>query len=62
MADYALEFCTLAAESGWNEPALKAYWQVLNPEILTNLACRDDEATLNSLIDLSIHLDNLLRN
>lgn len=59
----ALEFHTQVAESVLNEPALKAtYWQGLNPKILTELACRDDEATHNSLIDLYILLDNLLRN
>lgn len=59
---YALEFCTIAVGSAWNEPALKAaFWQGLDPRVLTELACQDKQATLDSLIDLSICLDKLLR-
>lgn len=33
--DYLLEFCTLAAESGWNELVLNvAYHTALNPEVI----------------------------
>lgn len=61
-AKYALKFCTLAAENGWNEPALKAVFrQGLNENIRTEMVCRDDEASLDSMIDLTIHLDNLLQ-
>lgn len=36
MAEYTLEFHTLAAGSEWNEPALKAvFCQELNAEVLT---------------------------
>lgn len=60
-AKYALEFRTLAEESGWNEPVLKAdFCQEFNADILTKLACQDHEATLDSIIDLVVHLDNLL--
>lgn len=60
-AEYALEFLTLAAESEWNEPALKAVFRRgLNESVREEMACRDDEATLDSLIDLAICLDNLL--
>lgn len=62
MVEFVLEFQTLAAEIGWNEPALKAtFHRGLNGEILVELACRDDEATLDSLIDMAIRTDNLLR-
>lgn len=53
----ALRFHTLAAGNGWNEPALKV---TLNEDVLTEMACWYDKATLNSLIDLAIPLDNLL--
>lgn len=60
--EYALRFCTLAEESQWNEPALKAEFRKgLNKNILTELACRDDEAMLDSLIDMSIWIYDLLR-
>ena len=55
VADNALEFHTLAAGSGWNEAALLiVYRQGLNSEILTELACRDDNLTLDQLIILSM--------
>lgn len=61
VVDYALRFHMLAAESQWNEPTLKAiFWRGLNNNILTELACRDDEATLDSLINMSIWIDTLL--
>lgn len=60
MAEFALEFRILAAESGWNEPTLKTIFRAgLNLNIKKELACRDDKATLDSLIDLAIY--NLLR-
>lgn len=65
-AEYTLEFRPIAAGSGWNELVLKAVFCCgLNEEILTNLACRDENISLltyfiNSLIDLAIRLDNLL--
>lgn len=38
--EYALEFRTLVADSGWNIPTLKvAFHQELNAKILTELAC-----------------------
>lgn len=39
VADYALDFHTLAAASRWNELALKAFFrQGLRPEVLSELA------------------------
>lgn len=59
VVEFALEFRMLAVESRWNKPALKAaFRRGLNHNILTELACRDDEATLDLLIDMAI--DNLL--
>lgn len=61
VAEYTLEFRTLAEESGWNELALKSMFQKgLNTDVLTKLACQDDEASLDDLINLAICLDNLL--
>lgn len=56
-AEYDLKFCRLMAGSGWNEMMFKAvFLQVLNAEVLTELACRDDQETLNLLVDLAIRL------
>ena len=47
MTAYALELCTLAAGSEWNEPALiVTFRKRLNPEIVTELASKDDNLTL----------------
>uniref|UniRef100_A0A3B1JZA6 ribonuclease H n=1 Tax=Astyanax mexicanus TaxID=7994 RepID=A0A3B1JZA6_ASTMX len=60
-AAYALEFRTVAASSGWNNSALiNVYRNVLNSDIQKELACRDDDLTLDQLISLSIRLDQLL--
>ena len=61
--DYSLEFWTLAASTGWNEAALLVMFrQGLNYEILNELACKDDDLSLDQLIDLAIKLDHLLQN
>lgn len=56
VSDYALEFRTTTA-------VLKAVFRLgLHPEMLTELACRDEQLTLDSLIGLAIRLDHLLKN
>ncbi|XP_053486038.1 uncharacterized protein LOC128610642 [Ictalurus furcatus] len=60
--EYALEFRTIAARSGWNEPALKtAFRRGLDPELLHELACRGEQLTFDDLVDLTIRLDRLRR-
>lgn len=45
----------------WNEPALKAaFRQGLNPDLLTELACRNDQVSLESLIEMTICFDYLI--
>ncbi|KAF7640739.1 hypothetical protein LDENG_00018860, partial [Lucifuga dentata] len=62
VAEYSIDFRVLAAESGWNEEALQgAYLQGLTEKIKDELAARDDTNSLDSLISLSIRLDNRLR-
>lgn len=46
MVEYALEFQTLSTESVWNEVVV---W--LNSNILTELACKDKDASLDDLIN-----------
>ncbi|KAI2665820.1 Transposon Tf2-6 polyprotein [Labeo rohita] len=61
-ADYALDFRTLAAQSGWNDGPLKLHYRKgLNPDLQVELACRDEGLTLQQYIDLSIRVDNVLR-
>ncbi|KAL6481423.1 hypothetical protein MHYP_G00095030 [Metynnis hypsauchen] len=60
--DFSLTFRTLAAESGWDDQALKTvYRNGLNEQLKSELACKDDAQTLDGLIKLSIRLDNLIR-
>ncbi|KAI4902871.1 hypothetical protein NFI96_000375 [Prochilodus magdalenae] len=60
VAKYALEFRTLAAGAGWNEPALiTAFCNGLNMDVRKELACRVDGLTLEQLIALAIRLDQL---
>ncbi len=62
VADYAIEFRTLAAESGWNDPALQgAFYHGLQETLKDELATRDDSSSLDHLISTTIKLDNRLR-
>ncbi|KAI2644755.1 Retrotransposon-derived protein PEG10 [Labeo rohita] len=61
-ADYALSFRTLATQSGWNDGPLKLHYRKdLHPDLHLELACRDEDLTLDQYIDLSIRVDNLMR-
>ncbi|KAI4900377.1 hypothetical protein NFI96_000695, partial [Prochilodus magdalenae] len=61
VAEYSLEFRTIAAGTGWNEPALLTFYRLgLNQDVLTELAFRDDDdLSLDELITLAIRLDHL---
>ncbi|KAK3556325.1 hypothetical protein QTP70_007113 [Hemibagrus guttatus] len=62
VADYAIKFRTLAAQSGWNDASLRAVFRAgLNPELQTELACRIEASTLSQFIATAIRLDNLMR-
>ncbi|KAK3568031.1 hypothetical protein QTP86_029104 [Hemibagrus guttatus] len=55
--EYALQFRTLAAKSGWNEQALLAtYRQWLNPQVRLHLAAYEDAIGLERLIQLFIRV------
>lgn len=57
VSDYALQFRTLAASSGWNETALiTAFRQGLNPDICLQLAIYDDHIGVEGLIQRSIRV------
>nr|XP_057933442.1 uncharacterized protein LOC131132135 [Doryrhamphus excisus]XP_057933443.1 uncharacterized protein LOC131132135 [Doryrhamphus excisus]XP_057933444.1 uncharacterized protein LOC131132135 [Doryrhamphus excisus]XP_057933445.1 uncharacterized protein LOC131132135 [Doryrhamphus excisus]XP_057933446.1 uncharacterized protein LOC131132135 [Doryrhamphus excisus]XP_057933447.1 uncharacterized protein LOC131132135 [Doryrhamphus excisus]XP_057933448.1 uncharacterized protein LOC131132135 [Doryrhamphus len=62
VADYALDFWTLAAESGWNEKALRqAFVNGLTETLKDELATRDEPDSLKSLVSMSIRIDDRLR-
>lgn len=61
-AEYALQFRTLSAQTNWIEDTLKLLFrQGLSMDLQAELACRDEGSSLNSFIELAIHIDNLLR-
>ncbi|MGL5902728.1 MAG: DUF4939 domain-containing protein, partial [Cetobacterium sp.] len=61
-ADYAVEFRTLAAQSGWNDISLKAVFQrSLSPELQIELACKGDDLSFSEYVNLAIRVDNLMR-
>ncbi|KAJ8346477.1 hypothetical protein SKAU_G00278780 [Synaphobranchus kaupii] len=62
VAEMAIQFRTLAAESGWNDTSLQgAFRQALSEELKDQLATREESNSLNSLISLAIAIDNRLR-
>lgn len=62
VAQYAVRFRILAAESGWGDPAFQAIFiRGLAPEVKDELALRDQSPSLNSAIDLAIRLYNRIR-
>lgn len=60
--DYAIEFRTIAIDSGWNTPALiDAFRNGLSETIKDHLAPLELPQDLESLISMSIRVDNRLR-
>uniref|UniRef100_A0A669EWQ3 Retrotransposon gag domain-containing protein n=1 Tax=Oreochromis niloticus TaxID=8128 RepID=A0A669EWQ3_ORENI len=62
VADFSVEFWTLAEEAGWEEKALRgAFLNGLNERIKRELATKDMPATLSALVDMCIRLDDHMR-
>lgn len=62
VADYSVEFRILAAEAGWNDEALRGvFLHGLCEQLKDELAVRDETNSLDALINLSIRLDNRMR-
>ena len=62
VASFAVEFRTLAAESGWDEEALQGVFQnALSSELKDSLISWEEPTGLDHLISLAIHMDNRLR-
>ena len=61
VAEYTLEFRTLASDSGWDDNALRsAYRRGLSEEI-KDLLVRDRPPTFNDLVTLTLQVDERLR-
>ncbi len=61
-AEYTVEFRTLAAQSGWNDVALKAmFHRSLSTELQTELACKGEDSSFSEFVSLAIKIDNLMR-
>ncbi len=61
-AEFAIEFRMLAAQSGWNDVALKAKFQKsLNCDLQTEQACKVEGSSFSDFVTLAIRIDNLMR-
>ncbi|KAK6314500.1 hypothetical protein J4Q44_G00159590, partial [Coregonus suidteri] len=62
VADFVVEFRTLAVESGWNEESLQAaFYQGLSEQLKDELISYPEPSDLDSLVVLSIRVDNRVR-
>ena len=62
MADYAVDFCKLVAESAWNPESLfDTFLQGLSEVVKDELAAWELPLDLNSLIAFTIRIDGRLR-
>uniref|UniRef100_A0A8K9UV32 Gypsy retrotransposon integrase-like protein 1 n=1 Tax=Oncorhynchus mykiss TaxID=8022 RepID=A0A8K9UV32_ONCMY len=58
ITDYSIEFRTLAASSGWNEPALLArFLEGLRAEVKDEILSREVPSSVDSLIELVIRIE-----
>lgn len=61
--DYTIEFRMLAAQSGWNDVALKAVFKKgLNVKLQAKLACKAVDLSYNEFSTLAIKIDSLIHN
>lgn len=61
IAEHSIEFCILANDSSWNEPALLArFHEGRHPDIQLEPSCKDTDLILSSCISLAIKLDQHL--
>ena len=59
VADFVIEFRTLAVESGWNEESLQAFfYQGLLEQLKDELISYPESRDLDSLVALAIRVDN----
>ncbi|KAL0173249.1 hypothetical protein M9458_033560, partial [Cirrhinus mrigala] len=61
-AEHAIKFCTLAAQSGWNDTSLTVmFYHSLNADLQTELACRREDLSFTDFVSLTVKIDNLMR-
>lgn len=61
VADFLIDFCTAAAETGWPDETLRGvFFQALNDDMKDQLASRDEPKTFEELASLSLRIDNRL--
>lgn len=62
VAEYVIDFRTLAVEAGWNEESLQAvFHQGLSEQIKDELISYPEPSDLDKLVALSIRIDNRCR-
>lgn len=62
VAEYVVEFRTLAADLGWNDEALQGIFLIgLGDRIKDELVAKDDPSNLDFLISLATKMDNRLQ-
>lgn len=62
VSEHAIDFRVTAADSGWNEEALKsAFLNSLSDQLQDQIATRDEPGSLDDLVNLAIRLDNRLK-
>jgi len=62
VADYSVEFKTLAADAGWDDVVLRGlFLNGLTEQLQDELATRDETGNFKCLVSLAIRLDNRLR-
>ena len=60
VADFVIEFRTLAVESGWNEESLQAFfYQGLSEQLKDELISYPEPSDLDSLVTLAIRVDRV---
>lgn len=60
-AEHAIEFRTIAAQSGWNDVSLKAtFHRRLSMELQAELTCKGEDHSFSDYVTLSIKIDNLI--
>lgn len=61
-AEYAVEFRTIAAQSGFNDISHKAiFQQSLSFELQSELDCKGEDLSFSDFVMLAIRIDNLMR-
>lgn len=59
VAEYSVECCILATESGWNEEVFQVvFLSGFNGQVKNELSLKDESDSLDMLISLGIRLDN----